>query len=271
MIAAHAAWAPGLETDAAWHLWAQNRFFIQGATEPRVLSMPAMLRRRAGSVGKMALEVAYRCLNGRVGVPTVFCSRHGECMRSAELLQDLVNELPLSPTAFSLSVHNATAGLLSIARHDQANHSALSAGNSGVEHALIEACGLLADGAVEVLLVVYDGLLPTEFSEFKDCDDQAFAWAWLIKRPVTNGAHTISLTWESSENPLARNDICQVDNLQTAAPGTSQPAGLDILAFQLRQDRELIRLVENRRWHWQYGDPSLLQSYGKQVMCEGVL
>lgn len=247
-IAAHAAWAPGLETDTEWRAWAQCRSPIQGHTEPPVLSMPAMLRRRAGPVGRMALEVAYRCLQGRSGVATVFCSRHGECARSVELLQDLVRELPLSPTSFSLSVHNATAGLLSIARHDQASHSALSAGNSGVEHAVIEACGLLADGAPEVLLVVYDGLLPDEFSEFKDCEDQPFAWAWLIQSALQSGADTIFLTWESATSHRAENDVITNVGIAKAA----QPAGLDILAFQLRQDQELIRLVDNRRWSWRY-------------------
>ncbi|WP_240162388.1 beta-ketoacyl synthase chain length factor [Glaciimonas sp. PAMC28666] len=251
-IAAHAAWAPGLETDGDWRTWAQSRFLIQGDSEPRVLSMPAMLRRRAGAVGKMALEVAYRCLDGRVDVPTVFCSRHGECARSVGLLQDLVKEVPLSPTSFSLSVHNATAGLFSIARHDQANHSALSAGDSGVEHALIEACGLLADGAAEVLLVVYDGLLPDEFSEFRDCADQPFAWAWLVKPPVKNGTGTVSLTWGAMENHPAEEYVCLANKTDTINPTIRQPAGLDILAFQLRHDRELIRLVDNRRWWWRH-------------------
>lgn len=253
-IEAHAAWAPGLETDADWRTWARSRFVIQGDSEPRVLSMPAMLRRRAGAVGKMALEVAYRCLDGRIDVPTVFCSRHGECARSVELLQDLVKEVPLSPTSFSLSVHNATAGLFSIARHDHANHSALSAGNSGVEHALIEACGLLEDGAAEVLLVVYDGLLPDEFSEFSDCEDQPFAWAWLIKLPDENSVDTVSLTWDAMENHPTEDNVCQHNKTATVVENIFQPAGLDILAFQLRHDRELLRLVHNRRWCWQHSE-----------------
>ena len=245
-IAAHAAWAPGLETEAAWLAWANSNFPIRGTAEPRVSAMPAMLRRRAGAVGKMALEVAYRCLDGRAGVPTVFCSRHGECTRSVELLQDLVQELPLSPTAFSLSVHNATAGLLSIARHDQVNHSALSAGDSGVEHALIEACGLLADGAPEVLLVVYDSLLPDVFREYQDCEDQPFAWAWLIQ--PAGAENTISLTWEPAVNHSVEPDVTLSGT--GSATGFRQPAGLEVLGFQLRQDRELIRAVDNRRWYW---------------------
>ncbi len=44
---------------------------------------------------------------------------------------------------------------------------ALAAGKSSVEHAVIEACGLIAEGEPAVLLVVYDCPLPASYSEFK--------------------------------------------------------------------------------------------------------
>ncbi|MGS0743854.1 beta-ketoacyl synthase chain length factor [Glaciimonas sp. GG7] len=249
-IAAQAAWAPGLETAADWHAWARRPFLIEGMIDAPVVAMPAMLRRRAGFIGKMALEVAYRCLEKspeeRNAVPSVFSSRHGECVRSVALLQDLVQEVPLSPTAFSLSVHNATAGLLSIARQDQANHSALSAGDSGVEHAVIEACGLLADGADKVLLVVYDGLLPDAFCAFQDCEDQPFAWAWLLQSMDKNAANTYSLSWALNEDQISHS----VEECGVSGVVLKQPAGLDVLRFQLRQDSELHRVVGNRRWSW---------------------
>ncbi|AMO95018.1 beta-ketoacyl synthase, N-terminal domain protein [Collimonas fungivorans] len=206
-------------------------------------AMPAMLRRRAGAMGKMALETAYRCLDGKVGVPTVFCSRHGECTRSVELLADLVQGQPLSPTSFSLSVHNAAAGLFSVARRDQASHSAMAAGRSGVEHAVIEACGLLADGAAEVLLVVYDGVLPEVFFEYQDCQEQPFAWAWLMRAESADAGNLIGLSWsgeagaETNAAPLESN-------------GSRQPGGLEVLAFYLRQDRQLVRKADGRNWCW---------------------
>ena len=68
-IAGHAAWAPGLDTPEAWAAWAETPFAIVGDAEPGLRQMPAMLRRRAGFLGKMALEVAYRCLAERTDVP----------------------------------------------------------------------------------------------------------------------------------------------------------------------------------------------------------
>lgn len=251
-IVSDAAWAPGLDTAAAWLTWADDPHVIAGSGEAAVSAMPAMLRRRAGAMGKMALEAAYRCLNGKADVPTVFCSRHGECVRSVELLADLAQDQPLSPTSFSLSVHNAAAGLFSIARQDLASHAAVAAGHSGVEHAVIEACGLLADGAAEVLLVVYDGFLPEIFDEYQDCWEQPFAWAWLMQSAQSaqsagtesRGTRcTVSLSWSGPAGD-------EKDVMEQESGSGRQPAGLEVLAFYLRQDPELIRTVDGRRWRW---------------------
>jgi hypothetical protein len=216
-VISHAVWLPS-----------------DSAHEPEIKAMPPLLRRRASFAGKMALEVAYQCLGQQTDVPIVFCSRHGESGRSAELLVDLARHEPLSPTLFSLSVHNANSGLFSIARHDRTNNIALAAGATTVEHAAIEACGLLADGAPTVLLVAYDDLPPAIFSGFHDCDEQPYAWAWLMQAPQQN---VISLNWSAN----------------TEAPAlyiNRKPHGLEVLHFFLRNEAEL--LYSNNKQHWQW-------------------
>jgi Beta-ketoacyl synthase, N-terminal domain len=233
-IASYAAWAPGLETQEAWRAWANINYAIAGDNAPLVNAMPAMLRRRAGFLGKMALEVAYQCLGQRSDVPTVFSSRHGEASRCVDLLLELAKDMPLSPMSFGLSVHNATGGLLSIARGGHASNSALAAGKSSVEHAVVEACGLLAEGEPVVLLVVYDCPLPTPYGVFQDCDEQPFAWAWLMRPP---DGEIVSLTWSG--------------NFTHRPPSFERlPAGLEVLRFYLRKDPMLERTCDNRRWLW---------------------
>jgi hypothetical protein len=275
-VAAHAAWAPGRETPAAWLAWAEGAtdpaINDSGAPEPGLPAMPAMLRRRASPAGKMALQAAYATYpassaSGSAGqsegettpalqdIPAIFCSRHGECGRSADLLIDLARQVPLSPTAFSLSVHNATGGLFSIARHDHANSLALAAGHSTVEHAVIEACSLLADGAPAVLLVAADGPLPEMYREFADCDEQSFGWAWLLQNPseanADAGTNTISLRWSSSLEETANpgNNQNHDDRLHGAAPG-AEPGALQIMRFFLRGDGSLQRHADRRLWTW---------------------
>jgi hypothetical protein len=236
-IAAQAAWAPGVETAEAWSAWANAPHAFVMDKEPAVRDMPAMLRRRAGFLGKMALEVAYQCLAGRTGIPTVFCSRHGEVARSVELLTDLSNEAALSPTNFGLAVHNASAGLFSIARADKANHIALAAGQSSIEHAVIEACSLLADGEPEVLLVAYENRLPQLFDGFEDCDEQAYAWAWLM---VPAAENVLSLSWQATG--------------KEASTVGALPPGLQVLQFylqrKLQQGKVLERADASRQWRW---------------------
>ena len=236
-ISSHCSWAPGIETSDAWRAWAEAPFQIEGTSEPSVRAMPAMLRRRAGFLGKMALEVAYQCLEGRTGVPTVFCSRHGDVLRAVNLLTELAQAAPLSPTGFGLAVHNAHAGLFSIARADQADHLALAAGASTIEHGVIEACGLLADGAPEVLLVVSDNCLPSLFEDFEDCVEQPYAWACLMRVAEMN---SINLSW--SPAPIH----CQINR-------KSLPGGLAVLQFLLRKDKVLQRMVDGRAWNWSHG------------------
>jgi len=233
-IASSAAWAPGVETQDAWLAWANGDYSFAGGREPALKAMAPMLRRRAGFLSKMALEVAYQCLGQRIDVPTVFCSRHGEAKRSVDLLLDLANGVPLSPTSFGLSVHNAAAGLFSIARIDHASSIALAAGKSSVEHAVIEVCGLLAEGEPEVLLVVYDCPLPSLYASFQDCQERPYAWAWLMK-PSRDDFY--SLNWRASED---------IHSQQSE----SLPAGLEILRFHLRKEPLLERVCDRRRWLW---------------------
>jgi hypothetical protein len=191
-----------------------------------------MQRRRLGLLGKMVFEVALSCLGGRTGVPIVFCSRHGEVGRSVNLLRGLAAGEPLSPTSFALSVHNGIAGLLSIALGDTANHVAVAGGASSVEHAVIEACGLLADSEEAVLLVVYDCPLPEEYAAFKQPNEAAFAWAWLIEPAAENA---LALGWRPLPQP---------------GPENASPGGLDIFRFYLRDDQAMTREAGANAWEW---------------------
>ncbi len=238
-IASHAAWAPGISTPEQWREWAAKPVRIGSGPDPTLSAMPAMLRRRAGFLGKMALEVAYACLDGRTGVPAVFCSRHGEVTRAVDLLGELARDQPLSPTGFGLAVHNASAGLFSIARADRANHLALAGHSATIEHGVVEACGLLADGAPAVLLVAYDCPLPAPLDGFEDCDEQPYAWAWLMTAP---DEAPLSLILEPA--------MVGEQAHEQAGGRASMPAGLQILRFQLGEGANLARVAGMQRWTW---------------------
>src|SRR5207245_2232210 len=124
-IASCAAWAPTVETKEAWQAWANANYVISGDKAAPVQAMPPMLRRRAGFLGKMALEVAYQCLGQRIDVPTVFSSRHGEASRSVDLLLELENGV-YQPFAWACLMRPPADEVFSLTWSDALQHSAPS-------------------------------------------------------------------------------------------------------------------------------------------------
>lgn len=235
-----AAWAPGLHERGAWASWAKAPFPPGGDEAPELAEVPAMQRRRIDRIGRMAMQAAWWCADaGQANVPLVFASRHGDVQRSCELLGQLVDAEPMSPTQFGLSVHNAIAALYSIVRGERGNYLAIAAGHATAEAALVEAAGLLADGAPEVQVIVYEAPLPCIHAEFGDEQDACYAWSWRLRAAGT-GAARLSLAWEG--------DAGAADG--EAGGDQPLPAGLDALRFLLSGDAVREHRADGVRWHW---------------------
>ena len=159
-IARWKAWAPGVGDAAGWQAWLMGADSHEGAPQPDVNFLPPMLRRRLDRHGRMALHTAWPCAEGIPSVPFVFASRHGDLNRTLDLLTALSKEEGLSPTDFSLSVHNSTAGLFSISRGDRAPATALAAGADTLGMGLLEGAAQLAAGADQVLVCYADDAAP---------------------------------------------------------------------------------------------------------------
>lgn len=236
-----AAWAPGLGTRAAWLDWARAPWSPQGEASPELSEVPPMQRRRIDRVGRMAVQAAWWCSRADArDVPLIFVSRHGDVQRSCELLGQLARGEGMSPTHFGLSVHNAVAALYSIIRGERGNYLALAAGGASAEAAVVEAVGLLSQGAPEVLLVLYEAAMPAMHHAFMDEPDSSFAWSWRLRRAGEGAAMT--LAWAADEAP-------------TAAASTSLlPAGLEALRFLLSGTAMREHRVDGLRWSWRRHD-----------------
>lgn len=140
-----------------------------------------MTRRRIDPVGRAALQAAFQAQGPQSTGPVVFTSRWGEITRSVSLLRELTQGQPLSPTAFSLSVHNAHSAVYSIARGDTHNYTALSAGATSAAAGVCEALGLLAEGASQVLVVSVEAPLPDPYQGFETTALPLRAWAALLE------------------------------------------------------------------------------------------
>jgi Beta-ketoacyl synthase, N-terminal domain len=119
-------------------------------------AVPKLLHRRLGSLAKAVFTIAGRCLESEQTLPVVFSSTHGEICKSLEMLEIIQTGEDLSPTAFSLSVHNAIAGLFSIAFTNREEITVIAPCREGIHAAFVEGVGQLQEGINEVLLILYD-------------------------------------------------------------------------------------------------------------------
>lgn len=144
--------------------------------------VPAMARRRLGPLAKMAVVVADDVLAQaqHSDLPVVWVSRYGDSEKSLQLLRAHVSGEPLSPTAFALSVHNGVGAQYSILRGMVTNAVCVASAAAGPEAGIVEAMGLLQDGAPEVILVCYDECLSGEYAQFDEAPAVDFAWAVLV-------------------------------------------------------------------------------------------
>ncbi len=141
---------------------------------------PLLLKRRISSLGKTALLGAWNIPEAEKA-RYILSSRHGEFSRTLTILESYLETKIVSPADFSLSVHHALIGLLSIVRKNHKGHTALAAGHESFCLAMIEAYALLKEAPDEpVLLVHCDEPLMGSFEEFNDASEQPVALILLL-------------------------------------------------------------------------------------------
>lgn len=184
------ALAPGLSGVDDWKSWlADPEIQTADISKIALLEVPIMLRRRFSDLGKCAAGSALPLLKDFGSMPGVFASRHGDTHLTLKLLQGIAESEPMSPSGFSLAVHNAVSGLISIARKDVSEITAISATEGLIPLALIEAATLLQDHE-RVFCVIYDVPLPRLYTPFVDQVPFPFAVALVLSR---SGADTLTI------------------------------------------------------------------------------
>jgi hypothetical protein len=244
VIESWAACAPGVDTPQRWLQWAAAPWLPEGEPQIALAAVAPMLRRRFAPLGRLAAQAAIDLAGattlpadgGRDDNPTVYASRYGETSRCLELLADQARGNALSPTAFGLSVHNAIGAMIALTRGDRRNSTAIAAGRGTAAAGVVEAVGLLDDGARSASLIVYDAPLPDGYACFQDEPCAHFAWAWRLRRPRA-GERALHLDWQTA----SAND---------AAVQPQLPASLQALWFGLSEVPHLTQQIDARRCVW---------------------
>ena len=231
-----AAWSPGREDAEAWRRWAQAPEPLGREGHPDARFLPAMLRRRCSPLARIMLTTAFECCSAEVRpqARTVFSSRHGNINESIPMLDRLAEEEPISPTKFSHTVHNAQAGLFSIAAENRQASSSVAAQEDTFACGYLEALTHLArEPEQPVLLVVADVPLAETF-------------AAMVEEPTASYGVALML---ASRGPGPELDFACGSDDGDARP-LAWPDAAEFVRWLLGDEPRLELGAGRRRWSW---------------------
>lgn len=232
-ITAWSAWAPGLHNQQDWLDWSDGKRQAVHEGNPELHFVEPMLRRRLGRWARMAIHTAHQCLGEKSSASVVFASRHADLAKTFGMLEDLAEGEMLSPTAFSLSVNNASMGIFSILRQLQGQSTALSACSESFGYGLVEALSRLNAKPDEAVLYVYAD------------DDPPEPYAGFCKDEGVSFPHAIALLLDPGAPPAVQMNVAPM----FGAAGRTRPQSLEFMRT-LCGKGEQTESLDGRRWTW---------------------
>ncbi len=212
----------------------------QDEVKAALANIPGMLRRRLTPLARTVFSAIHHCgLDKPDRLPMVFSSNHGELAKSFHMMEQLQAGEEISPTHFSLSVHNAIAGLFSMAFQNQQECSVIAPGMEGMAAGFIEAAGLLQEGHDEILLVFYDEPL-VDFYPTAPFRLSAAEMALALRLGLQGEGKKITLSWSPADHD---------------GDDGEQALQLPLLAEFLRApEHDLMIKTPNKSWCWRMHD-----------------
>jgi hypothetical protein len=227
------AWKPGRENREEWRAWgnpAKTTDTMEG--ENSLTPLPMMVRRRITGFGQKVLESAL-ATQAAERARYIFATRHGEFVTTLRILDAICDGSAPSPADFSMSVHHALAGLLSIHTGNKAGHTTISAGADSFGYGMLEAVATLDDSPEQsTFLVCYDDALPGAYGCFRDRheDELPLIVALDIVEADTNPAQRFALSVAPKDGG---DELPRVQEV---------PMAQQFLSFLLR-DQQQVRIV----------------------------
>lgn len=188
--------------------FAGNAFDSWPLQDQGIDELPPVMRRRLTTLGRKVLQVLNKCSATRAEelIPWIISSRYGDTGRRLNLLSNYAQGEMLSPTEFSMSVHNAIIGLYSTTTGNKHLHSALASGVHSFEAGLLESIALLKEKGGAVGYIYYDYLDVDQITGKLEDTNQVECVA-MILREGTIGAMEIGYNMSSTNKILSKFNI----------------------------------------------------------------
>ncbi len=231
---------PGLGGwDLAREILAGRLPYVPGPTVvPSPDALPAVERRRAGKVVKLALAagLAAASASGRAArdLAAVFTSSTGDGENLHAICETLASDdRQISPTRFHNSVHNAPSGYWGIATGAMQPADSVAAFDASFGAGLIEALGrVAADPEGAVVLISYDAPYPEPLNATRPIAD-GFAVALVLSAPGSSSRGaliTVEATGEGARSTCLADPA--LESLRRAIPAARSLPLLALLATQ---------------------------------------
>jgi hypothetical protein len=124
-----------------------------------------------------------RCAHG--AMPVVFASRHGDLIRTIEMLDAIAMHNPISPTNFGLTVHNAVVGMAAILQKNRQPALAMAAGLDTFWFGLCDVVARSQVSGQPHLYLYADMPTPAIYQQYADVHDLARVFACIIRPEQT--------------------------------------------------------------------------------------
>lgn len=176
-------WTPALPLHSG-----VNGTSIKHNDTPDVSAIAPMLRRKLNALGRAcAATVLHTLPPAAADIPLVYCSQHGDIERTLAVLLELAESASVSPNNFSLAVHNAVCGVLSIHAGLTGPINAIAAGEQALVPVLLEAAGLLSADCPQVLCVMCDVPLPAVYRSTSSQPHAPYAMCFIVSTAGKTG------------------------------------------------------------------------------------
>ncbi len=161
---------------------------------PKLDKINAMVKRRMPKLAKYIYELNQALLTTlqdtklekkheiqqRHIIPTIYASKNAELCRTFKIIRSFSSDV--SPAQFSMSVHNAIAGLLSVIDADTSPYSVIDSLSGTLETAILEAISLFSEHQY-VKIIYFDEELPQELdNSFANSPNRPVVLSLLIEK-----------------------------------------------------------------------------------------
>ncbi len=224
-------WSPESSDPAIWLDFWRRPDASPAQGNPASGAITPMQRRRISRLSKMALATALEAMGGDAADYSIFCSQHGEIVRTREILSSISAGTEISPTAFAQSVHNTGSGLFTILASSNAPSMSMASGANTFAYGWLEAQAYLASNPDHrVLLVDFDEVIPAEYQQYSNQQDCDHASAIVLRRAEYGGIGMVSSA--SAENSFL-------------------PQGPQFLAWLQTGEASLSLAADGQGWQWE--------------------